>query len=300
MATQLAETISAPLSAPLARRPAEWPRSVIAPVNYHDAAGPRPVAYMYDPPPGTPLRTGSTLERRVAIEDLRSALEPVSLDVQGFALVPHDTAVANFYDEAEIRQRYLAEAEQLVRDVTGAGRVIAFDHNVRNGAKAQAGEAGVREPVRRVHNDFTARSGHTRARLELEARGLAPAEIDRLLAQRFALINVWRPIRGPVLDTPLALIDARTIAPRDLVLQDLIYRDRIGETYAVTYNPAHRWFYAPAMSRDEALLIKVFDSDTGVARFSAHSAFDDPTAPAGGRPRESIEVRTLALFAPPA
>ena len=299
MATQLATQLSAPSLAatlPPERRPAEWPRSVIAPVNYLDPAGPRPVAYMYDPPPGTPLRTGNTVERRVAIEDLRAAKETLSLDVQGFALVPHATAVANFYDEAEIRQRYLAEAEEVVRDATGAARVIAFDHNVRNGAKA--GESGVREPVRRVHNDFTARSGHTRARLELEARGLAKDEIDRLLGHRFALVNLWRPIRGPVRDTPLALIDARSIAPRDLVLQDLVYRDRIGETYAVTYNPAHRWFYAPAMQRDEALLIKVFDSDSTVARFSAHSAFDDPTAPAGAPPRESIEVRTLVLFAP--
>jgi hypothetical protein len=287
MATQLAE-----------RRPSEWSRTVIAPVNYLDPVGPRPVAYMYDPPPGTPARTGTYVERRVAIADLRTLDEALSLDVQGLALVPHHTAVANFYDEAEIRERYLAEAERLVREVTGATRVIAFDHNVRNGAKAQAGEAGVREPVRRVHNDFTARSGYSRARLELEARGIA--DIDETLRHRFALVNVWRPIRGPVLDTPLALIDARTIAPRDLVLQDLIYRDRVGEVYAVAYNPAHRWLYASQMQRDEALLIKVFDSDERVARFSAHSAFDDPTAPAGAPPRESIEVRTLALFAPEA
>jgi len=291
MATQLADL---QLSVPPLPDPAEWPHRVIAPVNYLDPAGPRPVAWMVEPPPGTPVRTGSYVERPVAIADLRALREPPSLDAQGFALVRHASAVADFYDPAEIRQRYLAEAEQVVRAATGAARVIAFDHNLRNGARAQVGDGAVREPVRRVHNDFTARSGYTRARLELEARGVA--DVDDVLRRRFALINLWRPIRGPVLDAPLALIDARTIAPRDLVLQDLIYRDRIGETYAVSYNPAHRWFYAPAMQRDEALLIKVFDSDTRVARFSAHSAFDDPSAPAGAPPRESIEVRTLALF----
>lgn len=293
MATQLATPLSE-------RRPAEWPRTVIAPLTYVDPAGPRPVAYMYEPPPGTPWRTGSTVERKVAIADLRTLDEPLSLDVQGFALVPHHSTVANFYDEVEVKQRYFAEAERLVQAATGATRVIAFDHNVRNGPKAQAGDAqrpgGAREPVRRVHNDFTARSGFTRTRLELEARGVA--DVDELLRHRVALVNVWRPIRGPVLDTPLALADARSIAPHDLVLQNLVYRDRVGETYAVAYNPAHRWFYAPRMQRDEALLIKVFDSDERVARFSAHTAFDDPTAPAGAPPRESIEVRTIALFAP--
>src|SRR5262249_3204585 len=110
------------------------------------------------------------------------------------------------------------------------------------------------------------------------------------------IINVWRPIRGPLLDSPLAVCDARTVAPQDLVPSDLIYRDRIGETYSVTYNPAHRWFYVPDMRADHALLLKRYHSRTdGRARFAPHSAFVDPTTPPDAAPRESIEIRTLVF-----
>ena len=76
-----------------------------------------------------------------------------------------------------------------------------------------------------------------------------------------------------------------SVAPGDLVPSDLVYRDRVGETYGVTLNPQHRWFYVPDMQPDEALLLKCFDSATdGRARFAPHTAFDDPTAPADVRP----------------
>ncbi len=123
------------------------------------------------------------------------------------------------------------------------------------------------------------------------------AEAEARLRGRFAVVNVWRPIRGPLRDAPLAVCDARSVPFADLIPSDLIYRDRTGETYAVAHNPAHRWFYAPAMTTDEVMLIKCYDSATdGRARFSPHSAFEDPTAPADVLPRESIEVRTLAFF----
>mgnify|MGYP001156455509 FL=1 len=110
-------------------------------------------------------------------------------------------------------------------------------------------------------------------------------------------MNLWRPIRGPLQDAPLAVCDTRSVAPGDLVEQDLIYRDRRGEIYGLTYNPAHRWFYVPGMQREEVLLLKCYDSARdGRARFMPHTAFDDPTAPADKLPRESIELRTLVFF----
>jgi hypothetical protein len=151
----------------------------------------------------------------------------------------------------------------------------------------------VREPVKRAHNDYTVKSGPQRV------RDLLNGEAEELLKHRFAVINVWRPIKGPVETSPLAVCDARSIAFADWVAQDLIYQDRVGETYAITYNPAHRWFYFPRMRTDEVLLIKCYDSkEDGRARFAAHTAFDDPTTPPGAAPRESIEIRTLAFFPP--
>jgi hypothetical protein len=143
-----------------------------------------------------------------------------------------------------------------------------------------------------VHNDYTERSGPQRV------RDLLGDEAEALLRHRVAVVNVWKPIRGPVQSTPLAVCDARTIGPDDFVLTDLRYADRTGEIQSLHWNPTHRWFYYPAQEADEALLLKCYDSDRHVARFTAHSAFDDPTSPPDAPARESIEVRTLAFFAP--
>jgi hypothetical protein len=111
------------------------------------------------------------------------------------------------------------------------------------------------------------------------------------------VVDVWRSIRGAVEESPLAVCDARSIAPDDRVPTDLVYPDRVGEVYSVRFNAAHRWYYYPRLRDDEALLIKTYDSlEDGTARFSAHTAFEDPSAGAGARPRESIEVRALVFF----
>jgi hypothetical protein len=179
----------------------------------------------------------------------------------------------------------------LVKEATGAVRVVAFDHNVRNLPMAKRKVNGVREPVKFAHNDYTIKSGPQRV------RDLFPSEADELLKHRFAVINVWRPISGPVQESPIAVCDARSIAQSDWVESDLKYRDRTGEVYSITFNPAHRWFYFPQMQRDEAILLKCYDSkDDGRARFTAHSAFDDPTSPPNAPARESIETRTLVFF----
>ncbi len=130
-------------------------------------------------------------------------------------------------------------------------------------------------------------------------RDLLPAdEAEMRLAKRFAEFNVWRNIADePVEMTPLGLVDSESLAPRDLAVCDLVYADRTGEIYQGVYNADHRWYYFPKMTRDEAILIKCYDSTKdGRSRFSLHSAFDDPTSPANPRPRQSIETRALAFF----
>jgi hypothetical protein len=149
----------------------------------------------------------------------------------------------------------------------------------------------VRTPVQVVHNDYTARSGAQRVRDLLDPEAAAAR-----LAGRFAIVNVWRPIRGPVRTAPLTLADAQSVAPDDLVPVDLVYPERVGEIYELAHNPAHRWFTFPGMTPDEALLIKGYDSAEDRARFTPHASFEDPTAPPDAASRESIELRTLAFF----
>jgi hypothetical protein len=268
---------------------------VEASLNYLVPMAEKPVYYVNETPPGLPQHSGTFEARRVPIRNARSIVQNVSLDREGFAFATHQSAVQNFYDNDEVRRVYYPEAEKLLTDLTGALKVIVFDHNVRDARRAQRQEDNAKEPVKRVHNDFTAKSGYSRARLELEARSIE--NIDELLRHRFSVVNVWRPIAEVVQESPIAVCDAQSIAFTDLVPLDLVYRDRVGETYAITYNPSHRWFYFPQQRRDEVLLIKCFDSvEDGRARFAAHSAFDDPSSPPDAPPRESIELRTFIFY----
>lgn len=255
----------------------------------------KPINYAYDPPPGTPQRSAAPDVHTVPIYDGRAIASEFALDREGFALANYQTAVRDFYDEEEVLRVYYPEAEQFVKEQTGAVRVVIFDHVVRNAGRSQPGVNKIREPGKRVHNDYTANSGYSRGRWVLNRVG--EADPEALLQGRFGIVNVWRAIANPIQESPLAVSDARSIAPTDWVASDLVYPDRVGETYGVTYNPAHEWVYFPLMHRDQALLIKCFDSaEDGRARFSAHSAFDDPTSPADAPPRESIELRTLVFY----
>ncbi len=268
---------------------------VRATLNYLTRTEAKPYNYTFEPPPGVAPRSGEVnAVENVLIRDGRSIAGALSLDEQGFAFRRHESRVLDFYNEDELRGVYYPEIEALLKRETRGDKVVIFDHTIRSVPKAKDGVAGMREPVRRVHNDYTEFSGVRRAHDHLSWE-----EAVERLRYRFIEVNVWRPIRGPLEDTPLAVLDGRTLAKEDLIPSDLIYRDKVGETYAVQHNPQHRWFYFPRMQRDEVVLIKGFDSDiTNPARFAPHTGFDDPTTPSTAYPRESIEVRALVFFKP--
>jgi hypothetical protein len=267
------------------------PATIEATVNYIVDNGEK-VFTQTTGPGGLDVRSGGTPDpHRVTIRNARRAGEKFLLDRDGFRFVDHPTKVKDFFDEDEIRRVYYPEMEALVKAESGASRVHVFDHTLRTADDDLRESKKIREVVRRVHNDYTEWSGPQRV------RDLLPDEADELLRRRFAIVQVWRPIRHPVETFPLAICDARSIAFDDFVISERRYPNRIGQTYAITYNPQHRWYWLPRMRRDEALVFKVFDSSKdGRARWSAHTAFEDPTSPPNARPRESIEIRTLAFF----
>src|SRR6516164_9078419 len=242
-------------------------------------------------PGSTDTRSGGTLDpHRVTVRNARLHAGPFALDREGFRFVRHDTKVADFFDEDQIRSVYYAEMEALVKAESGASRVVVFDHTLRTADDAVREARKVREVVSRVHNDYTEWSGPQRV------RDLLPQEADELLRRRFAIIQVWRPIRHPVETDPLAICDARSLSPRNLVISERRYPDRIGQTYAITYDRSQLWYWFPRMRRNEALVFKTYESLTdGRPRWTAHTAFADPTSPPDARPRESIEIRTLAF-----
>ena len=236
-------------------------------------------------------RTSGAEERhRVEISNGREARD-LALDANGFILVEHRTAMRDFFDAKELKQVYYPEVEALIKRVAGASRVIVFDHTLRSGSEAEREARLIREPVLSAHNDYTEWSGPQRV------RDLMGDEAEKLLERRFAIIQVWRPIADPIRANPLAMVDARSVAADDMLIAERRYPNRIGQTYRLRYNPAHRWFYFPEMRRDEAIVFKVFDSlKDGRARFTPHTSFDDPGTPPGAPPRQSIEARALAFF----
>jgi hypothetical protein len=268
---------------------------VEAELNYLGSTADRPRYYAYERTENDPPTVMPYEPHLMQIHDLRPIQDELSLDTQGFALAEHRSAVRDFWDDDEVRRVYYPEAEAFIKGVTGASRVFIFDHLQRRriaGVKDYS-RSGPRQPATRVHVDHTDRSGPQRV------RDLMPDEAEELLKGRVQVINFWRPILDePLRDAPLAVCDSRTVESSDLIASDLVYRERVGETYSVKYNPGHRWFYAPEMRRDEALLLKIADTRTDIpARFMPHTSFTDPTTPENAAPRQSIELRTLVFHA---
>jgi hypothetical protein len=268
------------------------PETIEATLSYFADTEAMPVT-LVGAPGASDVRTGGGKSdpRQIVLRNGRPYAGHFALKREGFRFVHHDTKVTDFFDEEEVHRVYYPEMEALVKAESGASRVVVFDHTLRAADDQLREAAKIREVVRRVHNDYTEWSAPQRV------RSLLPQEADALIARRFAIVQVWRPIRHPVESWPLAIADAQSLSPSDMVVTERRYPDRIGQTSAITYNPAHRWYWFPRMRPDEALVFKVYDSQKdGRARFTAHTAFEDPMTPPHARPRESIEIRTLAFF----
>jgi hypothetical protein len=283
---------------------------------------------------------GLVMERvAVAVHDARQreGEAACTLERNGFERrsSPLRDAKLDFLRHEPVIRHYYAECADLVRTATGASHVFAFDHNVRSAKGKQSrtridGGQQVQPPAHVVHGDYTLTSAPQRLRdLAAQPSGndtlrpylpdgttlIPEALVERALAGsgRFALINVWRNIANtPVAVHPLALCDAQTVDPEDLVVFEIHYADRVGENYFARSAPRHRWYFYPALTRDEVILIKQWDSAGPLARsrgarsdassaeapctFSFHSAFHDPESAADAPDRWSIEVRCAVIY----
>jgi hypothetical protein len=137
-------------------------------------------------------RKGKYQEYKMAIYDGRAVVDRLSLEREGFIFVTHETKVKDFFDEAEVRSIYYPETEQLVKENSGAKRVLVFDHTLRSADSTMREAKQISGPVRNAHNDYTEWSGPQRV------RDLLPEEAEELLKDRFAVIQTWRPVRNPV------------------------------------------------------------------------------------------------------
>lgn len=236
-------------------------------------------------------RSGNLREAPVWIADARELSPAPEIDREGFGLVTEPTRVANFYDADEVRRVYYPEVVEFVKRVTGARAVHVFDHTLRVEDEATRRKYGTRLPVQVVHNDYTEDSAPKRV------RDLLGAEAEAFLSRRYAFVNVWRSFGESAERFPLAVADGRSVPSADIIGVDMIYPDRVGEIYYAAHSPGQRWYWFSRMRRDEAMLLKCFDSARdGRMRYTIHTGFANLSAPPGTPPRESIEVRTLLGF----
>ncbi|KAK4215076.1 hypothetical protein QBC37DRAFT_372380 [Rhypophila decipiens] len=267
--------------------------NVYTTLNYYqepkDGSGPSPA---YIGRPETFQRPSVPLD--VVVTDISGNTDKYSLDSHGFQIYHHESKEKEFRDDDKIKAEYYPETEQLLKDATGAVRILIFDHTIRRQPpKSGSGpkdQIALRGPVRSVHIDQSYEAARQRVSHHL------PDEADALLHNRFQIINVWRPIK-PICKDPLAVADANSVPESDLIPAPLIYPNRAGATLLVKPNPRHRWYFKYAQRPDEVTLIKCFDSkeEQGLARRVPHSAFVDP-AEEDKEDRESIEVRALVFY----
>ncbi|KAK0385935.1 hypothetical protein NLU13_7110 [Sarocladium strictum] len=249
------------------------------------------------PPHPTYVDRPETYERpsevhKVLVRDVRGKENQFTLDVNGFQFHKHTAQEKDFVDDAQIQDGYYKETEQLLKDVTGASRIFIFDHTIRrkstDSRDSAPGSSPLRGPVQRVHIDQSYKAALSRVPHHL------PEEADHLLQGRVQIINVWRPIKTVRRD-PLGVAEANSVDDESLVVTELIYPGRKGETYAVKHSPKHQWYYKSELSPDEVILIKCFDSKKdGRARRVPHTAFHIPGTE-DAESRESIEVRALVF-----
>ena len=267
--------------------------SVRATLNYSVDNGAPPDYYFYEPDPGVKLNPPGTDSHEVDILDAWPIRNELSTDKQGFEHHHFSASFQQFDDDEAVKSTFYAQVVEFVKAHSGARRVAVFDHTIRKRLPADLSRQTVvqRPAVMLVHSDYTVKSGPQRV------RDIMNDEAEDLLSRRVAFYNVWKPLSKPVEELPLAMCDATTHAPDDMLLMQLKYRERTGEIYVMRHAPTHRWYYFPNMQADQALLLKTYDSAAdGRARFMGHTAFEDPTTAPNAQKRESIEVRTMAFF----
>ncbi|EPE34894.1 hypothetical protein GLAREA_10589 [Glarea lozoyensis ATCC 20868] len=254
-----------------------------------------PFNYVEDPPAGEPQRNFGDFDIRVPIKDIRGHEDEYTLDRDAFKVVSHLAASAEkeFANDDSIKKNYYPEVEQLILDhVPGSNRVVIFDHTIRRSTPNAP-----RGPVSRVHIDQTLKSATQRVHQHV------PSDAETLLKGRYRIINIWRPLNGPVQSNPLGFASSSSLKDEDLIPVEHRYPERTGETAGIRYNEGQKWHYLSGMRNDERLFLECFDSEGGKEGSGVlggrvpHTAFRDERTPEGAVGRDSIEVRAL-VFGP--
>ncbi|KAI1362816.1 hypothetical protein F5Y08DRAFT_310969 [Xylaria arbuscula] len=237
------------------------------------------------------------------VANARPDMGSFKLDTHGFCFsqIASKLHYDDFFDKKKVDEVYLPECADLIRSVLDSVDKIHFYNWLVRDSNSGPREGKVLDlndslallgPARVVHVDQTPESAIERVFLEL------PSTASDLLKGRLRLVNIWRPIRGPVEMWPLALCDGRTVSPSSLVSSDRVRRNYTGGTTFVLEDSKHKWFYLDKQQVDEVAVFKNFDSDPEVTKCAPHTSFPSSGATEGLQSRQSIEVRAMVFSFP--
>ena len=227
-----------------------------------------------------------TTRHKVSVQDARGT--EMDLDTTGFTLTSHKSRVTDFRDESMITSTYYEEISHVVQRLVGADEVFVTHHLLRTEAKSDF----LRAYARFAHCDYDITDPAPYSERALAERREA---LDASRHWTFAWYNTWQPIERPAIKNPLALIDARSIDPGDILPYQYSGSYASGRGSMPLFSPDLRFWYVPRMTEQEMLVFKQLDTRPGRALVCPHTSFEIETPP-GTPARRSIEVRMLCAF----
>ncbi|KAI8949221.1 hypothetical protein F4801DRAFT_553847 [Xylaria longipes] len=254
----------------------------------------RPYELLFQPPGSSfPVSNYSVIQvPNVPIYDLRSLKDKLSLDREGFLVADIDTSMEyeDYFDQDKLKTTYMPKIKTFLKEKLGVRAVYVHECVIRQSGGKGGHSGSFGKPVPNVHTDYT----HDYALKLLEQLTGDKAQAEAIKSSRIQMLNIWKPLRGPVRSWPLALCDLRSLNREDVIPFDEVHAKGVLESQQVAYSPSQKWYYLPNQNPNEIIVFK--SMDTAVRGEVAHGSFYDPKCPNDGPARESIELRILVVY----
>ncbi|KAM7183024.1 hypothetical protein V8F33_013852 [Rhypophila sp. PSN 637] len=216
---------------------------------------------------------------------------------RGFGLIPcpSQMSYSDFEHLDKVKSIYAKEVGDAVKSCLKARHVYVMDFSVRRRHPSYPISTGSdyehTQPASIAHVDFTPDAAI------LLIKAVYGERSEEVLSRPWAIVNVWRPLRNPVIDWPLAICDPHSMDwERDSMPGDVVYSNWLTENQLIIHSPTQLWYYFPGQTPDQLLVFRGVDSRKGLNPACPHVAFANPLAQKDQPMRESIDSRVIVIF----
>ncbi|KAF9699847.1 hypothetical protein EKO04_002695 [Ascochyta lentis] len=207
-----------------------------------------------------------------------------------------DLSSEEYWHDKKVKEilypKYKSVARTLFPD---SARIEILEHAVRKrhprwlSEKIERHHLNTNQPSDYMHIDMTASSA---VKCGIKQFNIQPKDYSR-----FVVVNLWKPVRGPVYDFPLTLCDRRSVDyASQTTTMDIVTHNYANENTRVYFDDTHEWYYWHGLQVDEVIAFVQADSEAENQAGVPHPAFQDPTKTDHKQLRESIEARVFIYF----